>query len=166
MRQCSFVGFQLIDFKKLLRLIIHNCFKNCYLISIILFNVNHLFAYTCIVSSIPNDSKSFYSKWLNVFIWLKDGNLSDTIYPGRSGPVSNCNEGVLHIPQRLRNVVSALDGLVLYSVYSLGFYQSVEMQSVYSTAPVDRIGSKLYLNVSYIIFSLGDRVNKGYDLVN
>ena len=39
------------------------------------------------VSIIVNDS-----------IWLIDGTLIDTIAPGQSGPGSNSNEGLLHVP--------------------------------------------------------------------
>ena len=57
---------------------------------------------------------------------------------GQSGPGSNGNEGVLHIPQS-PNITgtSPSDCLVLYPGHSLvgrGAYPSAEVQSMYSTA--------------------------------
>ena len=43
-----------------------------------------------------------YSKWLNSSIWPIDGSLTGTTTLGQSGPGSNGNEGVLHIPQTPR----------------------------------------------------------------
>ena len=62
------------------------------------------------VSSIAIKYKSFYliiiivikSKRLNSFIQLINGILTGTITLGQSGPGSNDNESVLHIPQNPR----------------------------------------------------------------
>ena len=60
--------------------------------------------------------------------------------PGQNWPGGNVNEGVLCIPQ-ISYVTgdSPSDGLVSYTGHSLGrmSYPSVEMQSVYSTAPAN-----------------------------
>ena len=40
-----------------------------------------------------------YKKFSNRSIWTTDEALTGTITPGQSGPVSDCNEGVFHIPQ-------------------------------------------------------------------
>ena len=58
--------------------------------------------------------------------------LSGAITPGQSGPRSDSNEGVLHIPQS-SSFTRALpsNGLVSYS------YSSVEQQLVYSTTPIN-----------------------------
>ena len=54
-------------------------------------------------------------KWLNGFKYRKglnssflpiDGTLTGTTTPGQSGVWSNCNEGVLHIPQSPRTGVT------------------------------------------------------------
>ena len=65
--------------------------------------------------------------------------LSGATTPGQSGPGSNGNKGVLHIPQSSSSTgASPSDCLVSYPGHSLGeSYPSVEMQSVYSTAPAD-----------------------------
>ena len=58
---------------------------------------------------------------------------------GQSGPGSDGNEGVLHIPQS-SSIAGSLpsDFLVSYPGHSLeGSYPSAEKQSVYSTAPAD-----------------------------
>ena len=58
---------------------------------------------------------------------------------GQSGPGNNGNKGVLRIPQSSSITgTSPSDCLVSYTGHSLGgSYPSVEVQSVYSTAPVD-----------------------------
>ena len=68
-----------------------------------------------------------------------DGALSGATTPGQSGPGSDGNESVLSIPQSLSITrASPLDCLMSYPVDSLGrSYPSVEMQSVYFTAPAD-----------------------------
>ena len=58
-------------------------------------------------------------KWLNSSIWLIDGTLKCTNFIGQSGPRSNCNDGVLHIPQKCGTVFSPSDGLVSYAGHSL-----------------------------------------------
>ena len=59
----------------------------------------------------------------------------------QSRPGSNCNKGALHIPQNSSTGVSPSDCLVSYLGHSLKRCltpsPSVEIQSVYSTAPVD-----------------------------
>ena len=68
-------------------------------------------------------------------IWPIDKTLSGTTTRGHSGPKSDGNEGVLHIPQRSSITGTSLsDCLVLYSGHSLaGSYSSAAVQSVYST---------------------------------
>ena len=63
--------------------------------------------------------------------------LSGATTPGQSGPGSDCNEGVLRIPQSFSITgTSPSDYLVSYPGNSLvGSYPSTEMRSVYSTAP-------------------------------
>ena len=56
--------------------------------------------------------------------------------PGQSGPGSNNNEGVLHIPQSSRITgTSPSDCVVSYTGYLGESYLSTEKQSVYSTTP-------------------------------
>ena len=66
--------------------------------------------------------------------------LSVATTPDQSGPGSNGNEGVLHIPQSLSITgTSPSDCLVSYPGHSLvgRSYTSAEMQSMYSTVPAD-----------------------------
>ena len=63
-------------------------------------------------------------KWLNSSIWPMDGTQIGTTALGQSGPGSNGNERVLPIPHNSRTGTSPS-----------------EMQSVYSTAPDDRVAS-------------------------
>ena len=72
-------------------------------------------------------------------IWPIDRNLSSTTTLVQSEPGSDGNEGVLCIPQSSSNTVtSPSDCLVSYAGHSLlGSYLSADVQSVYSTAPVD-----------------------------
>ena len=68
------------------------------------------------------------------------GPLSGATTPGKSGPGSNGNEGVVRIPQSSSIAgTSPSDCLVSYPGHSLGggSYPSAEVQSVYSTAPAD-----------------------------
>ena len=68
------------------------------------------------------------------------GPLSGATTPGQSGPGSDGNKGVIRIPQSSSTAgTSPSDCLVSYPEYSLGggSYSSAEVQSVYSTAPVD-----------------------------
>ena len=56
----------------------------------------------------------------------------------QSGPGSDGNEGVLHIPQS-SSIIGASDCLVSYPGQSLvGSYHSAEKESAYSTSPGDR----------------------------
>ena len=91
-------------------------------------------------------SKQFFFKQFSLAlvhnfssIWLIDRTLSGATTPGQSGPGSDGNEGVLHIPQSSSiTEASPSDCLVSYTGHSFGvFYSSAEMQSVYSAAPVD-----------------------------
>ena len=66
------------------------------------FNISHLFAH--IVFS----------------IWPIFRIISGVTTPGRSGPGSNANEGVLHIPQISKAGPSLWDGLMSYPRHSLG----------------------------------------------
>ena len=69
-----------------------------------------------------------------------DGVLSGATTLGQSGPGSNSNEWVLRIPQSFSiTEASPLDGLMSYPGHSwVGeSYPPVEMQLVYSTAPID-----------------------------
>ena len=54
------------------------------------------------------------------FIWPKDRTQSDATTPGQSGPGSDSNEGVLHIPQ-ISSITEALlsDCLVSYPAHLL-----------------------------------------------
>ena len=73
-------------------------------------------------------------------IWPIDRTWSGATTPGQSGPGSNGNEGVLHIPQSSSiTKASPSDCLVSYPENPLGeSYPSADIQSVYSTAPADR----------------------------
>ena len=77
---------------------------------IVRFNVSHLFAHI-----------------LNVKLLLSANTL------GQSGPGSNSNEGVIHIPQSFKTGASPSDCLMSYPGHSLGVYSSGEIQSVYFT---------------------------------
>ena len=50
----------------------------------------------------------------NSSIWLTDGNLSYATTPGQSGPESNGNEGVLHLPQIFKAGALPSDSLMSY----------------------------------------------------
>ena len=68
-----------------------------------------------------------------------DRALSGATTPGQSGPGSDGNERILHIPQSsCITGTSPSDCLVSYPGHSLGeSYPSVEVQSMYSTAPAN-----------------------------
>ena len=71
-----------------------------------------------------------------------DRAISGTTTLGPSGPGSDSNEGMLHIPQSSSITgTSSSDCLVSYPGHSFGSgggsYPSAEVQSVYSTAPAD-----------------------------
>ena len=78
----------------------------------------------------------------NRSIWSIDRILSGSTTLGQSGPGSNGNEGVLHIP--LSSSITGASGsdcLMSYQGHSLQrSYTSAEMQAVYSTAPANRAG--------------------------
>ena len=105
------------------------------------------------VSSISIKHESFYLALIICFYILKwfqvlqsntnnlispiDETLSVTTTTGRSGPGSNGNEEVLHIPRSSRIIeFSPSDALVPYTRTLIGrlSYLSAEMQSAYSTA--------------------------------
>ena len=75
----------------------------------------------------------------NTSIRSIDRTLSGVTTPGKSGPGSDVNEEVLHIPQcPCITGASTSDCLRSYPGHLLGkSYPSAEKQSVYSTAPVD-----------------------------
>ena len=70
-----------------------------------------------------------------ISIWPIDRILSGVTTHGQSGPGSDGNEGVLHIPQSSSIAgTSPSDCFVSYPGHSLGrSYPSAEEQSVYST---------------------------------
>ena len=65
--------------------------------------------------------------------------LSGATTPGRRGPGSNGNEGLVQIPQISKAGASPPDGWMSYvrTLFGEWYYLSVEMQSMYSTAPAD-----------------------------
>ena len=74
----------------------------------------------------------------NSFILPIDKNLLNATTSGRGGPGNNGNEGVLQISKSITGS-SPFDGLMTYTRHTLvGFYASVDVQSVYSIAPVNR----------------------------
>ena len=80
----------------------------------------------------------------NSCIWPIDRTLSNVTTPDQSGPESDGNEEVLHIPQTSSTVASSSDDLMSYSGHSLGkSYPSAVMQLAYSTAPADWAGWKI-----------------------
>ena len=73
----------------------------------------------------------------NSSIWPIDMILLDATTPGQSGPESDGNEEVLHIPQSSSFTGASSSDLVSYPGQLLReSYSFVEMQLVYSTAPV------------------------------
>ena len=71
-------------------------------------------------------------------IWPIDRTLSGATTPDQSGPGSDCNEGVLNIPQSSSITgTSPSDCLVSYQDTHWGVLSSAEVQSVYSTAIAD-----------------------------
>ena len=70
---------------------------------------------------------------------MSDWTLSGPTTPDQSGPGSNSNEEVLHIPQSsIITVASPSDCLASYPEYSLGeSYSSAKIQLVYSVVPAD-----------------------------
>ena len=83
--------------------------------------------------------------------WLIDRTLSGATTPSLSGPGSNDNEGVLHIPPNCNTGGLPSDGLMSYPGQSLQeSYPSAEMLTVYSTAPTNW-AAKLFLVKDYTI---------------
>ena len=79
---------------------------------------------------------------LNVKLWAKVRTLSSATTMGQSGPDSNGNEGVLHIPQSSQTGASPSGYLVSYQDThggGEGLAPSAEIQLVYSTAQADWI---------------------------
>ena len=75
----------------------------------------------------------------NSSIWPIDMTLSGATTQGQSGPGSNGNQGVLHIPQSSKIGASPFDALVSYPGHNLGEpYPFAEMQTAYSIIPTDR----------------------------
>ena len=68
-------------------------------------------------------------------IWPTERTLSGVTTPSLSGPGSDDNEGLLGIPQSLG--LKPLYLIVIQDIRLEWSYPSVEMKSVYSTAPVD-----------------------------
>ena len=68
--------------------------------------------------------------------------------PGQSGPGSNGNETVPHIPQSSKTRALPSVSYLEHSLRKWGeFYPSAEMQSVYSTAPVNWAEGSFYVCV-------------------
>ena len=83
-------------------------------------------------------------------IWPIDRTQSSATTLGQSGPGSNGNKGVLHIPPKLQhywNLTIRLFNVIPRQLLGR-FYPSAEKQSVYSTAPAD------WATVLYCIFVL------------
>ena len=85
-------------------------------------------------------------------IWPIDRTLSGATTLSQSGPGSDGNERVLHIPQSSSITgISPSDCLMSYPGHSgAGAYPSAEMQSVYSTAYSPRRQGNLIVWVSVI----------------
>ena len=118
-------------------------FQYCYRILIIQFFISHLFEHKL------NSFKC--SKWLNISFWPIDRTLTGTSTQGHSGSGSNWNEGVLCISQSSSiTEASTSNCFVSYLGHLLGeSYSSIEMQSVYSAAPVD-LATGYSLKESYL----------------
>ena len=72
----------------------------------------------------------------NSSIWPIDRTLSGATTLGQSGPGSDDNEGVLHIPQNSSITGTSPSDCLVSHPENLS-YSSAEMQSVYSTGPAD-----------------------------
>ena len=82
----------------------------------------------------------------NSSIWLIDRTLSGATTPGPSGPKTNGNEMVLHIPQNSKTEASRSDYFISYPVYPLGmYYSSAELHLVYTACPLDWIITLRYI---------------------
>ena len=86
-------------------------------------------------------------KWLNISIGPIPGALSDATTPGQSGPGSNVNEEVIHIPQSSNTEAPVFDRVYYHTqnISFIGHYhvqplpvrvnQRVMVMKVYSTFP-------------------------------
>ena len=94
--------------------------------------------FSCQNSSISSYSVNISTRFSS--IWPIGWTLSGATTEGQSGPGSNGNEEVLHIPQSSSiSGTSPSNYLVSYLGHSLGeSYLSAKIQSVYSPAPADR----------------------------
>ena len=88
--------------------------------------------------------KTIHSKRLNSSIRPIDGSPFGTTIPGQSRSGCNDNEKVVTIPQSFWIEATSLDCLVSYpkprTLVVKRCYPSVEVQSLYSTAPPDWVG--------------------------
>ena len=93
-----------------------------------------LYKWTFLIQTIQFSISMHFSS-----IWPINRTLSGAPTPSQSGPESDGNEGVLHIPQSSSITgTSPSDCLVSYPEHSWwGYYPSAEMQSVYSTTPAN-----------------------------
>ena len=74
----------------------------------------------------------------NSSMWPIDRTWSGATTPGQSGPGSNGNEEVLHIPQSSKTRASTSESFVISrTLIGVGFYSYAKIQLVYSTAPAD-----------------------------
>ena len=110
------------------------------------------------VSISYDDNHCTTGKWLNSYIWSKDGALTGSTAPSLGEPESNGNEGVFYTLKSSRTGASPSDSFVSYTGHSLewGFYPSIEVQSVYSTAPGDwvrKICSLKFCSYSHILLT-------------
>ena len=85
---------------------------------VLLFNANNSIQHHSFICTQLNGFK--YRKWLSISVWSIGRILTSATTPGQSGPRSNINKGVLHIPQSYRAGTSPSDGLVSYLGHSLG----------------------------------------------
>ena len=69
-----------------------------------------------------------------------DRTLSGANSLGQSGPGSNGNKGVLHIPQNF-SITIRLFNVISKTLVEQRSYPSAEVQLVYSTAPADWAGN-------------------------
>ena len=112
------------------------------LIETIQFSISIVFVYTQLtVKTFLFQTIQFRISTQFNSIWPIVRTLWGATTPGQSGPGSDCNEGVLYIPQSYSITgTSPSDCLVSYPGHSLvewGSYSSAERQSVYSTVLAD-----------------------------
>ena len=110
----------------------------CYLTLIILFNITQLNGFKYVSQTIQLNINRLFPHSLNVSsIFPIDRTLSGVTIPVQSGPGSNGNAGVLHIPQSSRTGFLSSGSLMSYPGHLLKEVLGAEMQSAYSTAPAD-----------------------------